>query len=62
LGEEHIDLVDYFNDCRRKRNLADYIGVGYVSKTEADELLSEAESFARFVQDWVYASHPHLFE
>jgi hypothetical protein len=45
LGEEHSDLVNYFDDCRRKRNLADYAGVGYVSETEASELLVEARAF-----------------
>ena len=60
LGEEHIDLINYFDDCRRKRNLADYIGVGYVSETEADELLAEARAFARLAQDWIHANHPEL--
>jgi uncharacterized protein (UPF0332 family) len=62
LGEEYTELVNYFDDCRRKRNLADYTGVGYVSETEADELLVEAKAFGRFAHEWIESNHPELME
>jgi hypothetical protein len=34
--EQFGDLADYFDDCRRRQNRADYVGVGYVFDTEAD--------------------------
>ncbi len=40
------DWANYFDDCRRKRNRADYVGVGYVSNTEAKYLLAEVTRFA----------------
>jgi len=52
--------ADYFDACRRKRNLADYVGVGYISETEADELVREARAFSRSVREWLSAAHPHL--
>jgi uncharacterized protein (UPF0332 family) len=47
---EFGDLADYFDDCRRKRNRADYVGVGYVSDTEAKYLLAEARKFAEMAK------------
>jgi hypothetical protein len=52
--------ADYFDACRRKRNLADYMGVGYVSETEADELVRETRAFAQNVREWLSAAHPYL--
>jgi uncharacterized protein (UPF0332 family) len=60
LGSQYAELVDYFDDCRRKRNLADYVGVGYASQTEADELLTEAKRFAQITGDWIRRHHPDL--
>lgn len=60
LGSKYAELVDYFDDCRRKRSLADYVGVGYASQTEADELLTEAINFAQIARDWIRRHHPDL--
>ena len=60
LAEEFGDLVDYFDDCRRKRNRADYVGVGYVSDTEAKHLLAEVTKFAENAQDWIRKHHSTL--
>jgi uncharacterized protein (UPF0332 family) len=60
MGPEITALADYFDDCRRKRNRADYAGVGYISLTEADEALREARAFADQVRSWIAAHHPEL--
>ncbi len=57
---EFGDLADYFDDCRRKRNRADYVGVGYASDTEANHLLVEAREFAEIAQVWIREQHPEL--
>ena len=57
---EFGDLADYFDDCRRKRNRADYVGVGYVSDTEAEYLLAEARKFAEIAKTWIRERHPEL--
>lgn len=59
-AREFGGLADYFDDCRRKRNRADYVGVGYTSDTEASHLLAEAQRFAAVAQDWIRERHPEL--
>lgn len=55
-------LADYFDDCRRKRNRADYTGAGYISMTEAEDLLREAREFATQAKAWIQTHHPELRE
>jgi len=59
-AREFGDLASYFDDCRRKRNRADYVGVGYASDTEARHLLVEARRFAEIAQAWIREQHPDL--
>jgi len=54
--------ADYFDNCRRKRNRADYAGAGYISVTEAKDLLREASGFADQAQAWIRLHHPELQE
>jgi hypothetical protein len=60
LGPSVSDLADYFDVCRRKRNVADYVGVGSVSTAEAEELLREASDFVVIARDWIRQHHPEL--
>jgi uncharacterized protein (UPF0332 family) len=62
MGPDITSLADYFDDCCRKRNRADYIGVGYISMTEAENLLREAREFAAHAQAWIQTHHPELQE
>jgi uncharacterized protein (UPF0332 family) len=62
MGPDIASLADYFGDCRRKRNRADYIGVGYISMTEAEDLLREAREFTAQAQAWIETHHPELRE
>jgi uncharacterized protein (UPF0332 family) len=62
MGPGITSLADYFDDCRRKRNRADYIGAGYISMTEAEDLLREAREFAAQAQAWIQTHHPELRE
>jgi uncharacterized protein (UPF0332 family) len=62
MDPEMSALADYFDDCRRKRNRADYIGAGYISMTEAEDLLRETEEFAAQVEAWIQTHHPELWE
>jgi hypothetical protein len=59
-ASEFEDWANYFDDCRRKRNRADYVGVGYISDTEAKYLVAEATRFAENAQDWIRKHHPTL--
>lgn len=52
--------TDYFEICRRKRNLVDYDAANVASETEAAELLRRVEEFAAHVEAWITQRHPHL--
>ena len=58
--KEFGELADYFDDCRRKRNWADYVGVGYVSDTEVRHLLAEARELDETARMWIQERHPEL--
>lgn len=60
MGPNITSLADYLDDCRRKRNRADYIGAGYISMTEAEDLLREARKFAAQAEAWIQTHHPEL--
>jgi len=60
MGRTIASLADYFDDCRRKRNRADYLGAGQISVTEAEDLLREAREFAAQAQAWIRDHHPEL--
>jgi hypothetical protein len=60
IGGDVTQLAGYLDDCRRKRNRADYVGVGGISTTEVEELLKEAGAFAALARQWIHARHPEL--
>ena len=60
LGSDAAQWASYFDDCRRKRNRADYVGVGGISTTEVEDLLKDAHAFAVLARQWIDAHHPEL--
>lgn len=60
MGGEITQLADYFDDCRRKRNRADYVGVGGISLTETEDLLREARVFVGLARAWIFDHHPEI--
>ena len=60
MGPEIVPLADYFDTCRRKRNVTDYVGAGLISVTEAEDLLGEAREFAVQARSWIQTHHPGL--
>jgi hypothetical protein len=52
--------TDYFETCRRKRNVIDYTRSDVATDTEADEIVDMANEFAEFVEAWIDARFPHL--
>ena len=54
------DQADYFDACRRKRNIADYDAAGMITNAEVKELLSEASAFRKEVISWLKSEHPEL--
>jgi len=60
LGASIAPTVNYFDACRRKRNLVDYDLANVATDTEAEELLRTAEQFRQTVEAWIAQHHPHL--
>lgn len=60
LGKHFADLADYFDRCRRKRNITDYDHAGRITDKEADDLLHEARDFVSQVRTWLGDKHPDL--
>jgi uncharacterized protein (UPF0332 family) len=49
---------DYFDACRRKRNMVDYDASGEVSEAETHEIYQEAVQFRHDVLVWLGNHHP----
>jgi hypothetical protein len=62
LEPRDTELADYFDSCRRKRNVADYDAAGMISEAEVRELLQEVKRFQKHVISWLAREHPHLME
>jgi hypothetical protein len=60
LGKPAVQLADYFDACRRKRNEIDYTGAVIATSTEDDELLLHARAFLTLVENWITSTHPAL--
>jgi len=46
---------DYFDACRRKRNIIDYTRSHVATETEAKEIVEKASEFYAFVEAWIEA-------
>ena len=57
LGPQAAALADYFDACRRKRNIIDYDNSSVATETEAEGLLRKANQFLELVESWVEAEH-----
>ena len=60
VGPPVAKLVQYFDACRRKRNLVDYHLAHVVTETELDELLENAAEFRTMIEDCIAKNHPQL--
>lgn len=60
LPKAQAHLLDYFDDCRSKRNLAEYTDTLIASKQEVEELAAEADRFAGLMKDLIRRRHPRL--
>ena len=58
VGAKAVELADYFDACRRKRNVIDYMTSSVATDTEADELVRKAQEFYLLVESWVGISYP----
>lgn len=62
LNHEHHHVLDYLDDCRSKRNLADYLGTEVTSEQEVSDLIREATRFSKLLHDLIRERHPRLLK
>lgn len=60
LDNKYNELIDYFDDCRIKRNTTFYNQSGIASKKEVEELIKESEKFKDIVIKYLKRKHPEL--
>ena len=58
LGPPAQPLTDYFETCRRKRNVIDYDLSEVATELQAEELLEKAAEYQELVEVWIAKKHP----
>jgi len=57
VGPGIAQTASYLERCRRKRNELSYDSAGVVTETEASEILTEARSMQKSIEQWIAATH-----
>ncbi len=57
MGATALPFTDYFDMCRRKRNVIDYDRTSAASLTEAEDLTQKVREFVAVVESWVDEHH-----
>jgi SAV_6107-like HEPN len=60
IGAAASAYADYFETCRRKRNVIDYTRSHVATDSEADEIVTKAREFHDVVETWIDSKFPHL--
>ena len=60
MGSKSLDLADYLDACRTKRNVADYDRAGEVSEVEMAEILDKVRKFRADLIEWLRSRYPDL--
>jgi hypothetical protein len=60
VGSAARVYADYFETCRRKRNVIDYTRSHVATDTEVDEILNKAREFHDLVEAWIASKFPTL--
>jgi len=60
IGKAADPYGDYFDRCRRKRNVIDYDHAHVATETEAEEIVKKAKEFLDMVEQWIAKAHPML--
>ena len=60
LGAGADKYADYFETCRRKRNVIDYTRSDVATETESKEIVEKATEFYEVVEAWIDSKLPNL--
>jgi len=58
IGKGADPYSDYFDRCRRKRNVIDYDA--FAAETDAKEIVTKTKEFVEVVEKWIAKNHPSL--
>jgi hypothetical protein len=58
MGPAARQLTDYFETCRRKRNVIDYDSADVTTESQAAELVEKATQYRALVEGWIAKNHP----
>ena len=58
MGDAVKSTGQYFQKCRKIRNLSTYARSGVVSRNEVRELIAEVDAFGGLVRGWLKDHHP----
>jgi len=53
LGERFQEYFDFFDVCRRKRNIVDYDHTDVANMSELKELIEKVQEFRHIIYDWL---------
>ena len=57
LGPPANRLTDYFETCRRKRNVIDYDYAEVATPSQAEELLEKVAEYQELIENWIAKHH-----
>ena len=60
LGAAGSSHADYFETCRRKRNVIDYTRSHIATDSEADEVVRKVREFHELVETWIESKFTNL--
>ena len=60
IGKAADPYSDYFDRCRRKRNVIDYDDAFVATETEAQEIVVKTKEFVEMIEQWIAKLHPSL--
>jgi len=60
VGDEYNDRIEYLQDCRGKRNRAEYLHASQIGEAEVASLAEEARQLRDWVAAWLAYHHPDL--
>jgi len=60
ISKAAASYSDYFDRCRRKRNVIDYDDAFVATETETTEIITKAKEFVTVIEEWIAKNHPPL--
>jgi hypothetical protein len=58
----NLDLINQFDQYRKKRNMGGYDMAGMISQKEADGMKALAKRLRKEIEEWLRKHHPRLME